>query len=160
MGEYNVVNYTEQGGAREVIGGSLDVVSGGEIDIESGGAFKLAGSDIAAILAKLASLEVLALDGSPGKKACSINGLSVITGGAGIADMSLAAPTPGCVAIIRIDSLSEGSVIVTGGANVKLSGNNIKATFDAANEALVLVYKAANTWEVALNIGGVVLATS
>jgi len=35
-----VVNYTEQGGARTVIGGSLDVVSGGEMDIESGGAVK------------------------------------------------------------------------------------------------------------------------
>jgi hypothetical protein len=73
--------------------------------------------------------------------------------------MTLAAPSPGDVAIIRIDTLASGSsVVVTGGASVKLSGTNVKATFDAAGDALVLIYKAANTWEVALNIGGVVLA--
>ena len=39
----NVLNYIEQGGARNVIGGSLDVVPGGEIDIEVGGSLKKAG---------------------------------------------------------------------------------------------------------------------
>lgn len=139
-------------------GDNLVIASGGSIDIESGGALKLAGTDKTAILAKLTGLTVAALDGSAGKKACLTNGLSVITGGTGIADMTLAAPSPGDVAIIRIDTLTSGSVVVTGGASVKLSGTNVKATFDAANEALVLVYKAANTWEVALNVGGVVLA--
>ncbi len=141
-------------------GGALAVESGGSIDIESGGAFKLSGTDKTAILSKLTGIAVAALDGSSGKTACLTNGLSVIAGGTGIAGMTLAAPSPGEVAIIRIDSLADGSVVVTGGTNVKLSGNNIKATFDAANEALVLVYKAANTWEVALNVGGVVLAAS
>lgn len=139
---------------------TLAVKSGGVLDIESGGALKLAGTDIAPKLAKLTGTTVAALDGSTGKKACLTNGLSVIAGGTGIADMTLAAPAPGDVAIIRIGSLASGSVVVTGGAGVKLSGNNNKATFDAANEALVLVYSAANTWEVALNIGGVVLAAS
>ena len=139
---------------------NLVVKSGGALDIESGGAFKLAGTDVAAKLAKLTGLTVAALDGSTGKTACLTNGLSVIAGGAGIAGMTLAAPSPGDVAIIRIDSLASGSVVVTGGTSVKLSGNNIKATFDAAGEALVLIYKATNTWEVALNIGGVVLAAS
>jgi hypothetical protein len=141
-------------------GGTASVESGGVLDIESGGALKLAGTDVTAILGKLTGLTVAALDGSTGKTACLTNGLSVITGGAGIAGMTLAAPSPGDVAIIRIDSLASGSVIVTGGTNVKLSGSNIKATFDAAGEALVLIYKAANTWEVALNIGAVVLAAS
>lgn len=141
-------------------GGTASVESGGVLDIESGGAFKLAGTDVTAILGKLTGLTVAALDGSTGKTACLTNGLSVITGGTGIAGMTLAAPSPGDVAIIRIDSLSNGSVVVTGGASVKLSGNNIKATFDAAGEALVLVYKATNTWEVALNIGAVALAAS
>lgn len=40
----NVSNYIEQGGARTVIGGSLDVVSGGELDLESGATFKIAGA--------------------------------------------------------------------------------------------------------------------
>lgn len=69
----NVPNYAERGGARTVIGGSLDVVSGGDLDIESGGALKIAGSDRTAALAtapaavaagyKLARGET-ALDGS------------------------------------------------------------------------------------------------
>ena len=139
-------------------GDNLVIASGGSIDIESGGALKLAGTDKTDILAKLTGLTVAALDGSTGKTACLTNGLTVITGGTGIAGMTLAAPSPGDVAIIRIDTLTSGSVVVTGGANVKLSGTNIKATFDAANDALVLVYKATNTWEVALNVGGVVLA--
>ena len=141
-------------------GDNLVIASGGSIDIESGGALKLAGTDKTAILAKLTGLTVAALDGTTGKTACLTNGLTVITGGNGIAGMTLAAPSPGDVAIIRIGSLATGSVVVTGGASVKLSGTNVKATFDAADEALVLVYKAANTWEVALNVGGVVLAAS
>lgn len=51
---FNTDNYTEQGGARAVVGGSLDVVSGGEIDIESGGALKVAGSDVTTPLGALA----------------------------------------------------------------------------------------------------------
>lgn len=51
MSDRNVLNYGEHGGSRQVIGGSLDVVSGGEIDIESGGALKIAGTDLAAALA-------------------------------------------------------------------------------------------------------------
>lgn len=159
----NVPNYVEQGGARSVIGGSLDVVAGGEINIESGGALKLAGTDVTPKLTELTLIgfPVAALDGSTGKKACLTNGLSVIVGGDGIADMTIGAPVPGDIAIIRIGSITDGkSVVVTAAENVKLSGNNVKATFDAAEEALVLVYKAANTWEVALNIGGVVLAAS
>jgi len=139
-------------------GDNLVIASGGSIDIASGGAFKLAGTDKTAILGKLTGIAVAALDGSDGKKACLTNGLSVIAGGTGITDMTLAAPSPGDVAIIRIGSRTSGNVVVTGGSNVKLSGTNVKATFDAVDEALVLVYKAANTWEVALNIGGVVLA--
>ena len=42
----NVSNYIEQGGARTVIGGSLDVVSGGDLDIESGASLKTAGSAV------------------------------------------------------------------------------------------------------------------
>lgn len=139
---------------------NLEIKSGGALDIETGGALKLAGVDKAVILSKLTGLTVAALDGSSGKTACLTNGLTVITGGTGIAGMTLAAPSPGDVAIIRIDTLSSGSVIVTGGTSVKLSGTNIKATFDAAGEALMLVYKAANTWEVALNVGAVALAAS
>lgn len=62
---YNVSNYMEEGGARQVVGGSLDVVSGGELDIESGGALKLAGT---ALTAGAAEINVLhgAANGAPG----------------------------------------------------------------------------------------------
>ena len=56
MSDYNASNYTEQGGARDVIGGSLDVISGGELDIESGGALKLAGTQVTATAAELNKL--------------------------------------------------------------------------------------------------------
>lgn len=49
----NTLNYGEQGGARSVIGGALDVVSGGEIDIESGANFKLGGTALTASAAEL-----------------------------------------------------------------------------------------------------------
>lgn len=53
----NVDNYTEQGGSRDVIGGSLDVVSGGELDIESGGALKIAGTAVTSSAAELNVLD-------------------------------------------------------------------------------------------------------
>jgi hypothetical protein len=52
---YASLNYMEQGGARWVIGGSLDVASGGDLDIESGAAVKLAGTAISATAAELNS---------------------------------------------------------------------------------------------------------
>lgn len=53
MSGYNALNYNEQGGARGVVGGSLDVVSGGEIDIESGASLKIAGTAITATAAEI-----------------------------------------------------------------------------------------------------------
>ena len=53
----NVLNYGEQGGARTVIGGSLDVVSGGDLDVESGASFKLAGSAVTSSAAELNNLD-------------------------------------------------------------------------------------------------------
>lgn len=63
IGQYNVSNYMEQGGARWVIGGSLDVASGGDLDIESGGAFKIAGTDISGQLGGGAVLDTVILCG-------------------------------------------------------------------------------------------------
>ena len=101
---------------------------------------------------------VTALDGSAGKKACSTNGVSAITGGTGTADMTLAAPSPGDVATIRIDSFGSDSVVVTCAEGVTFDGSNSIATFDAADETLVLAYKEANTWQVVMNIGSVALS--
>jgi len=53
MSEYNTSNYNEQGGARRVVGGSLDVISGGDLDVESGASFKLGGTAVASGAAEL-----------------------------------------------------------------------------------------------------------
>jgi hypothetical protein len=114
----------------------------------------------ALINTRIANEGVSTINGGTGQKACRVNGLTVVTGGTGIADLTLAAPTEAARAIIRIGSLTSGSVVVTCAAGVTLNGTNNVATFDAANEALELIYKAANTWEVALNVGGVALSTA
>ena len=101
---------------------------------------------------------VTALDGSAGKKACVTNGVSSITGGTGIAGMTLAAPSLGDRAIIRLDSLTSGTVVVTCATGVTFDGTNDIATFDAAGETFVLAYKSATQWQIVLNIGGVVLS--
>jgi len=61
---YNTLNYTEQGGDRQVIasGGSIDVESGGELDIESGGSFKIAG---VAVTSSAAELNAISATGDP-----------------------------------------------------------------------------------------------
>ena len=136
----------------------------GETEITATGAELnlLAGCGLSALqLQKLYTrYTVTALDGSDGEKACATNGVSAITGGTGIDDMTLAAPAVGDVATIRIDSISTGSVVVTCVAGVTLDGTNKKATFAAVSDTLVLTYKAANTWQVVMNVGAVVLAES
>ena len=109
-----------------------------------------------AATAALANRGVLATSGVT--KACLVNGLTVIAGGTGIADLTIAAPTIGARAVIRIASIASGTVVVTTTTGVTLNGTNKIATFNAAEDALVLVYKAANTWEVELNAGAVVLS--
>lgn len=53
----NVSNYMEQGGARWVIGGSLDIASGGDLDVESGASLKIAGTAITSTAAELNILD-------------------------------------------------------------------------------------------------------
>lgn len=105
----NVLNYRSQGGAADVIGGTLTiasggvqtVASGGSLDVASGGALKIAGTDVTAILAtspaavaagyKVARGET-ALDGSNPTPATT--GLATITG-CGIGLKGTAAPGVG-----------------------------------------------------------------
>lgn len=101
---------------------------------------------------------VTTINGGAGQKACNVNGLTIVTGGTGIADLTLAAPTDGARAVIRIGSLSSGDVVVTCAAGVTFDGTNNTATFNAVNEALVLVYNAATAWAIELNVGAVALS--
>lgn len=65
----NVANYMEQGGARWVIGGSLDVASGGDLDIESGGAIKIAGTAVTSSAAELNYIDITAAGTAQASKA-------------------------------------------------------------------------------------------
>lgn len=149
---HNVKVYRPQGGDK------LVVSSGGEIEVKPGGEISLGGVGIAAKLSKLTGFAVATKTGATGQKDCLTNGLTLITGGTGIADMALAAPSPGEVAIIRLVSLTSGSVVVTAAEGVTLDGTNNTATFDAAEETLILVYANENTWAVALNAGSITLS--
>lgn len=102
---------------------------------------------------------IKAVSGASTDKGCLTNGLTVVTGGTGIADLTLAAPQPGHRAVIRIGAIASGSVVVTTAAGVTLDGTNNTATFDAANEAIALVYNSPTAWAVELNVGGVALSS-
>lgn len=101
----------------------------------------------------MASDWVKATDGSTAiLKQCLTNGLTIITGGAGIADMTLGKPFPGCRAAIRILTTA-GDVVVTAETGTTLNGTHTIATFDTAEEVLILVYNGPNTWAVEKNVG-------
>ncbi len=102
---------------------------------------------------------VTALDGSAGQKAIPINGIAQIAGGTGISDMTLAAPAPGSLVVIRLASITSGTVVVTTATGVTFDGSNNTATFGQADDTLVLVYKSATEWSIVLNAGAVALST-
>jgi|GEM_PF-2961176 len=108
----------------------------------------------------MANTSVTEVDGSEDNKACSPFGLTIIEGGNGIADLTLAAPAVGAVATIKLDSITSGSVVVTCATGVTFDGTNDVATFETAGDTLVLYYKAADEWFVAENVGAVVLSPS
>jgi len=90
-------------------------------------------------------------------KACILNGLNIVTGGTGIADATIGLPSPGFRCTIRIGSITSGSVVVICAGT--FDGTNNKATFDAANESLTLVYNTATAWAIESNVGGVALSS-
>jgi hypothetical protein len=102
---------------------------------------------------------ITGLNGGAGQKAIPINGIAQIAGGTGIADMTIAAPAPGSLVVIRIASITSGTVVVTSAAGVTFDGTNNTATFNAADDALILVYKSATEWSIVLNAGAVALSS-
>lgn len=158
MAVTGVTHFNRVSGKRGVYTG----VKGAEVPVAVDGTLYQGGTALTPTATQLNKLftryAVTALDGSTGKKACSTNGVSAITGATGIADMTLAAPSAGDVATIRINSIASGNVVVTTPTGVTFDGTNNTATFDAANETLVLAYASATAWQVVLNIGGVVLS--
>jgi hypothetical protein len=79
------------------------------------------------------------------------NGFNVITGGTGLASLTLAAPEPGVKCVINIATISSGTVVVTTAVGTTFDGTNNTATFNAANDQLVLVYSSATQWQVVYN---------
>ena len=94
---------------------------------------------------------------SSADKICLRNGLNIVAGGKGLADATLGYPSPGYRCVIRVGSITSGTVVVT--CDGTFDGTNNTATFDAANEALVLVYNGAKHWAIEANIGGVALSS-
>ena len=92
-------------------------------------------------------------------KACITNGLNIVAIGTGLADATLAAPSPGHECTIKIGSRTSGNGVVTTPTGITFDGTNNTATFDAVDEALVLVYEDFNKWAIKLNVGGVVLSS-
>lgn len=91
-------------------------------------------------------------------KACILNGLNIVTGGAGLADATLGLPSPGYRCTIRVASVDENKTVVVTCAGT-FDGTNNTATFDAANESLTLVYNTATAWAIESNVGGVALSS-
>lgn len=80
-------------------------------------------------------------------KKCLTNGLTIINGGGAIADMTLAAPSPGHRAIIRCGA-ANGNIVVTTPTGVTLNGTNTTATFNAAEDLIILVYNTSVAWAI------------
>lgn len=110
------------------------------------------------LIAAVAVLNRNLLEDDGTVKACLVNGLTIIDGGSGIADMTLAAPTLGARCVIRIGAISSGTVVVTTESGVTVDGANNTMTFDAAEEAIELIYKSATEWAIVRNEGAVALS--
>ncbi len=101
----NVSNYIEQGGARTVIGGSLDVVSGGDLDIESGGSLKIGGTAVSATAAEINNIaddsaRLVAIGAGSTTASCAVNGTGKINYISSSTDATITLPAAtgsGCV---------------------------------------------------------------
>jgi len=126
----NTSNYVEQGGARDVVGGSLDVISGGDLDVESGGALKIGGTAVSATAAELNKIDGAAATTAELDQRV-ITG-EVTLGAAG--QTYVCSPFTGNVVAIR--SVVEGGTDTTAETlTVKDNGGNTIGTLTIANGA-------------------------
>ena len=98
---------------------------------------------------------VKAVDSSD--KVLITNGLNLVTGGTGIADLSLPAPSPGHRCVIRVVQRTSGDIDVDAATGTTIDGTNASARFDAVDESLTLVYKDHNEWAIEMNQGSVTI---
>ena len=154
----NVVNYMEQGGARWVIGGSLDVASGGDLDIESGGALKIAGTAITATAAQFNYLAGVTAGTATASKAVVLSAAKAIAtittatitnanitavnatnidvgltgGGGGTLDLWPTGPTLGKLTLVGADSAGDTVTTIT---NASQAGTRTYTIPDAGASA-------------------------
>lgn len=143
-------------------GGSINVASGGAVTVASGGTLTSNGSlaingtstinSVAFTAQKFANVlgnnEFLVRSTNG---ALINNGFNVITGGTGLSGLTLAAPQPGMKCVITLATISSGTCIVTTAAGVTFDGTNNTATFNAANDQLMLVYNSTTQWQIVFN---------
>ncbi|HUU97150.1 MAG TPA: hypothetical protein VM487_15535, partial [Phycisphaerae bacterium] len=117
-GGHSTAIYTEQGGARQVVGsgGSLDVASGGEIDIESGGALKIAGTAVTASAAQL----------------------NAVAAGTGTTATSYTINSAGSAAKLKLDTNSATGAFTLSLVPANLTGNRTVSFKDEAGTVALL----------------------
>lgn len=108
----NVVNYTEQGGARTVIGGELDIVSGGSLEFNGTAITATAeeinrATDVSARLVTLGASESITVAAHDGKTLCfgSAAGTATLpaaTGSGAIFKLTACAVPPGAGYVITV----------------------------------------------------------
>lgn len=144
---YQADNYEEQGGARWVIGGELDVPSGGQINLESGG---------------FISVDVQTLGSSQVATNVTGEGITTITATTTAPDYTLDPPVAGVQKVIACTAdTSSGTAIVSSnstGVSFTTSGDNTM-TFNAINERVILYALSTTAWIIASNVNGVATGT-
>jgi hypothetical protein len=152
----NVLNYMEQGGARWVVGGSLDVASGGDLDIESGGAFKLAGTEVTATAAELNKLDGLTQVVPSTLATNAVGAANSIWGGtnqlifegtaATTAEAIITATNPATVDRTATFPDASGTVVLTGNITVSDSANQACDTTCGAATCIIGLDSGASTF--------------
>ena len=148
MAGYQTDNYREQGGSRQVIGGSLDVISGGELDIESGGALKIGGVAVTTSAAELNQLDgikvglgALAVDATGTIAATGASGTIYVATKAGTTTATLPAPSVGLTGTeYTFLQTVDQNLVITGTADKMLvlggDGTSQTATFSTSSEKI------------------------
>lgn len=146
----NQLNYREQGGNRDVIGGELDVVSGGVIAIESGGSLALATGGYITVPVTAAST------------AASISnyGHTTVASTGTRKTFTLAAPVAGVTkTLVCTQANATGEVVVDAGSGRLIAAKRY-IQFNAANDAVILRGRSATQWDLVSNVGSVESTTS
>ncbi len=136
------LNYQEQGAARNVIGGELDVVSGGAINIEDGGSI---------------TLPVQTLGTSQVATDVTNYGLTTVAATSTGPTYTLAAPVAGVSKIIACtaNTTASGTALIntnSTGVSLTSSGDNVM-TMNSIKDRVILVAASTTSWIIASMMG-------